>query len=37
VAAVIAEGTGTGRTVTDPDTPLVAGDEVAFLPRGDPC
>jgi molybdopterin-guanine dinucleotide biosynthesis protein A len=37
VVAVIAEGTGTGRTVTDPDTPLVAGDEVAFLPRGEPC
>jgi hypothetical protein len=34
---VIAEGTGTDCTVTDPDTPLVTGDAVAFLPRGDLC
>ena len=37
VVAVIDEGTGTDRTVTDPDTPLVTGDRVAFLPGGEHC
>jgi molybdenum cofactor guanylyltransferase len=33
VVAVLDEGTGTDRTVSDPGMPLVVGDAVAFLPR----
>jgi molybdenum cofactor guanylyltransferase len=37
VVAVLDEGTGTDRTVSDPGTPLVTGDVVAFLARELPC
>jgi molybdopterin-guanine dinucleotide biosynthesis protein A len=36
VVAVLDEGTGTDRAVSDPGMPLVAGDAVAFLPRAGP-
>jgi molybdopterin-guanine dinucleotide biosynthesis protein A len=32
VVAVLDDGTGVERTGSDPGTPLVAGDSVAFLP-----
>ena len=35
VAAVLADGAGPDTTPSDPGTPLVAGDTLAFLPRGD--
>jgi molybdopterin-guanine dinucleotide biosynthesis protein A len=37
VVAVVDEGAGTDITVSDPATPLVTGDAVAFLARGDLC
>jgi molybdopterin-guanine dinucleotide biosynthesis protein A len=37
VVAVVAESAGSDITVSDPATPLVTGDEVAFLARGDLC
>jgi hypothetical protein len=35
VVAVIDEGDGAHSTASDPETPLVAGDAVAFLRRTD--
>jgi hypothetical protein len=37
VVAVLDEGSGSDSTVSDPETPLVAADEVAFLPRDELC
>ena len=37
VVAVVDEGAGEDITVSDPATPLVTGDAVAFLARGDLC
>jgi molybdopterin-guanine dinucleotide biosynthesis protein A len=37
VVAVIDEGGGSDSTVSDPATPLVTGDAVAFLARGEVC
>jgi len=37
VVSVLDEGTGIDRTVSDPGTPLVAGDALAFLPRAEHC
>lgn len=37
VVAVVDEGGGSDPTVSDPETPLVAGDAVSFLSRADVC
>jgi molybdenum cofactor guanylyltransferase len=37
VVAVLDDGTGTDRTISDPEMPLVVGDTVAFLPRSGIC
>jgi molybdopterin-guanine dinucleotide biosynthesis protein A len=37
VVAVVDEGGGSDSTVSDPETPLVTGDAVAFLPRAELC
>jgi molybdenum cofactor guanylyltransferase len=37
VVAVLDDGSGANRTVSDPGLPLVAGDSVDFLPADGPC